>query len=101
MVVNADKTKFMVVNGDDQEKTPIRLRENGTRHCGSTKSSIEQHVKEKEKQFHKLVLFLCTDREFPFCVKRKVVENAFNAAILYSCESWIDASCQAVDKLYI
>ena len=114
MVVNADKTKFMVINGDDQDKTPICLRENVIRHCdqyvylgsvftsdGSTKSSIEQHVKEKEKHFHKLVMFLCTNREFPFCVKRKVVEAAFNAAILYSCESWIDASCQAVDKLYI
>ena len=114
MVVNADKTKCMVINGDDQDKTPICLRENVIRHCdqyvylgsvftsdGSTKSSIEQHVKEKEKHFHKLVMFLCTNREFPFCVKRKVVEAAFNAAILYSCESWIDASCQAVDKLYI
>ena len=40
-------------------------------------------------------MFLCTNREFPFCVMRKVVEAAFNAAILYSCES-----CQAVDKLY-
>ena len=104
----------MVINGDDQDKTPICLRENVIRHCdqyvylgsvftsdGSTKSSIEQHVKEKEKHFHKLVMFLCTNREFPFCVKRKVVEAAFDAAILYSCESWIDASCQAVDKLYI
>ena len=46
-------------------------------------------------------MFLCTNRELPFCVKRKVVEAAFDAAILYSCESWIDASCKAVDKLYI
>ena len=104
----------MVINGDDQDKTSIRPRENVIRHCdqyvylgsvftsnGSTKSSIEQHVKEKEKHFHKLVMFLCTNREFPFCVKRKVVEAAFNAAILCSCESSIDASCQVVDKLYI
>ena len=64
MVVNADKTKFMVINSDDQDKTPIRLRENVVRHYDqyvylgsvftsdvSTKSSIEQHVKEKEKAF--------------------------------------------------
>ena len=70
MVVNADKTNFMVINGDDQDKTPIRLRENVIRHCdqyvylgsvftsdGSTKYSIELHVKEKEKHFHKLVMF--------------------------------------------
>ena len=109
-MVNADKTRFMVINGNDQDKTLICLRENVIRHCdqyvylgsvftsdGSTKSSIEQHVEEKEKHFHKLVMCLCTNREFPFCIKGKVVEAAFNAAILYSCESWIDANCQAED----
>ena len=97
MVVNAHKTRFIVINADDQDKTPIRLRENVIRHCdqyvylgsvftsdGSTKSSIEQHVKEKEKHFHKLVMFLCTNRELPFCVKRNVVETAFNAIFTFA-----------------
>ena len=92
MLVNADKTKFMVINGDDQDKTPIHPRENVIWHCdqyvylgsvftsdGNTKTSIEQHVKENDKHFHKLVAFLCTNRELPFCVKRNVVETAFNA----------------------
>ena len=38
--------------------------------------------------------------DFPFSVKRRVVEAAFNAAILYGCESWLGASCQIMDKLY-
>ena len=46
-------------------------------------------------------MFLNTNRDFPFYVKRKVVEAAFNAAILYGCESWIGVSCQVVEKLYI
>ena len=46
-------------------------------------------------------MFLNTNRHFPFCVKRKVVEAAFNAAILYGCESWGGVSCQVVEKLYI
>ena len=46
-------------------------------------------------------MFLNTNRDFPFCVKRKVVEAAFNAAILYGCESWLGVSCQVVEKLYI
>ena len=65
----------------------------------SLKSSLEKHTKEKEKHLHKLVMFLNTNRDFPFCVKRKVVEAAFNAAILYGCESWIGVSCQVVEKL--
>ena len=46
-------------------------------------------------------MFLSTNRDFPFCVKRKVVEAAFNSAILYGCESWVSGNCQEVDKLYI
>ena len=62
---------------------------------------LNNMLKKKINTFTSSLCFLCTNREFSFCVKRKVVEAAFNAAILYSCESWIDASCQAVDKLYI
>ena len=46
-------------------------------------------------------MFLNTNRDFQFCVKRKVVEAAFNSAILYGCESWVGGNCQEVDKLYI
>ena len=45
-------------------------------------------------------MFLNTNRDFPFCVKRKVVEAAFNSAILYGCESWIGGNCHEVEKLY-
>ena len=61
MVVKADQTKFLVINGDDQDKTHICLRGNVFRHCdqydypgsaftsdGSMKSSIE-HVKKKKE----------------------------------------------------
>ena len=34
-------------------------------------------------------------------MKRNVDEATFDTAILYSCEIWIDASCQVVDKLYL
>ena len=94
IMVNADKMKFMVINGADHDEIPIFLRENAIRHCdqyvylgsvfnsdGTTKSSIEQHVKEKGNTFTTRYIFLCTNREFKLCVKRKVVEAAFNATI--------------------
>ena len=34
-------------------------------------------------------------------MKRNVDEATFDTAILYSCEIWIDASCQVLDKLYL
>ena len=114
MLVNTDKTKFMVICGDDHDKLPIDRPNNHIQHCdeyvhlgtiftsnGVSKSSLEKHTKEKEKHLHKLVIFLNTNRVFQFCVKHKVVEAAFNAAILYGCESWIGVSCQVVEKLYI
>ena len=114
MLVNTDKIKFMVTCGDDHAKLPIDMHNNHIQHCyeyvylgtifisnGSLKSSSEKHTKEKEKHLHKLVMLLNTNRDFPFCVKRKVVEAAFNAAVLYGCESWIGVSCQVVEKLYI
>ena len=86
MLVNTDKTKFMVICGDDHDKLPIDMHNNHIQHCdeyvylgtiftsnGSLKSSLEKHTKEKEKHLHKLVMFLNTNRDFPFCVKRKVV----------------------------
>ena len=114
MLVNIDKTKFMVICGDDHGNLPIDMHNNHIQHCdgyvylgtiftsnGSLKSSFEKQTKEKEKHLHKLVMFLNTNRDFPFCVKSKVVEAAFNDAILYGCESWIGVSCQVVEKLYI
>jgi len=115
MIVNESKTKFMVINGDSTDKHDISWYNDVTiNHCekyvylgsvftadGSTISSISYHVKDKEKHLNKLIIFMNTNRDFPFYVKRKVLEAAFNAALLYSCESWLDVSCQEVDKMYM
>ena len=37
----------------------------------------------------------------PFHIKRKVVESAFNVALLYGCESWLGCTVKATEKLYI
>ena len=103
--------KFMVINGHDADKLPVDIRGNSICVCdeyvylgavftsdGSLKSSIAKHAEDKAKHMHTLIMFLNTNRDFPFCVKRKVVEAAFNSAILYGCESWIGGNCQEVDK---
>ena len=114
MVINTDKTKFMVINAHGDDTLPINIRGNILGCCdeyvylgavftsdGSLKSSIAKHADDKAKHLHKLIMFLNTNRDFPFCVKRKVVEAAFNSAILYGCESWIGGNCHEVEKLYI
>ena len=104
----------MVINGQDYDKLPVDIRGNSIYVCDeyvylgavftsdvSIKSSIANHAKDRAKHLHKLIMFLNTNRDFPLCVKRKVVEAAFNSAILYGCQSWIGGNCQEVDRLYI
>ena len=67
---------------------------------GSSSSSLQEHANDKQKHFNKLVIFLNTNEGMPFFAKRKVMEAAFNAAILYGCESWLDTGLKAMDKLY-
>ena len=104
----------MIINAHDDDKLPIDIRGNSLGCCdeyvylgavftsdGSLKSSIAKHGEDQEKHLHKLIMFLNTNRYFPFYVKRKVVEAAFNFAIFYGCEYWIGGNCHEVEKLYI
>ena len=114
MVVNRSKTKFMVLHGDNQDRQPLQLGDLWIDHCarytylgavftadGSTNSAIKEHVKERQKHFNKIIIFLNTNKDMPFIDKRKVVEAAFNAALLYGCESWFGGNYHAVNKLYM
>ena len=114
MLINIDKTKLMVINGNEADRMDIDLYGMIIKHCwkyvylgsiftsdGSLVSSLKEHCKAKQKHLHKLIMFLKTNIDIPFPAKRKVVEAAFNAAILYGCESWLGASCQCVRTLYM
>ena len=68
---------------------------------GNLSSVLLEHVKAKRKHLNKFIIFVKSNPDMPFIVKRKVFDAAFNAAILYGCETWIGASCQSVNTLYI
>ena len=114
MSVNNSKTKFMVINGDPEDREPIHLLDWIIEHCskyvylgavftadGSTASSLKAHLVSMKKHLNKLCIFMNTNKDIPFIAKRKVVEAAFNAAILYSCESWLDTSFQMMNSMYM
>ena len=114
MVINEDKTKFMVINGNEMDRGDIDFHDTVIKHCsrydyvgsiftadGSLISSLKEHCADKQKHFHKLVMFLKTNCDILFSVKRKVVDAAYNAAILYSCESWLGASCIVMNTIYM
>ena len=114
MVMNESKTKFMVMNGDASDREPFPLGDIIIKLCksyvylgaiftadGSTASSLAAHAKEKRSQLNKLLIFFRNNPDMPFCVKRKVLEAAFNSSILYGCESWLDVSFQKMEVIYM
>lgn len=114
MVLNEDKTNFMVILGSDKDRQPIQLGSFVVRHCdsytylgaiftadGKARTSLALHVKEKTKHLNKLMIFLSINYDAPFCVKLKVFEAAFSSAVLYGCESWFKVPLKPVESLYM
>ena len=110
MIINESKTKFMVIHGGVRDRMPIKISSRMIEHCdqyvylgsiftsdGSTKSSLCA----RQKHYNKLVLFLRNNCDMPFVMKKKVIDAAFNAALLYGCESWLDTNLKDVEKLYV
>ncbi len=45
-------------------------------------------------------MFLKKNSDIPFVVKKRIFDAAFMSAILYGCESWLNADLRPVTKLY-
>ena len=41
------------------------------------------------------------NKDMPFAVKRKVVEAAFNSAILYGSECWLNTNLRPIEVMYM
>ena len=114
MVINTSKTKFMVINGDGQDRESIGVLQTPIEHCksycylgcmftdsGSVKDAIDQEVQTRDKHLSKLISFLCKNPDMPFIVKCKVVNSCFMASILYGCESWLNGDIASVNTMYM
>ena len=113
MVVNPSKTKFMVINGVSGDKAPLVSRDLTVENCdsytylgavftqdGSIKASVKEHVIVKQAHLMKFVAFVTKNADFPFWVKRKVLDAALLSSVLYSCESWLGTSVKAAQSMY-
>ena len=113
MVINMGKTKFMVVNGTEQDREKISVADLTVENCdsytylgaiftqdGSVDSTVKAHLKAKQRHIMKFVSFVSKNVDFPFWVKRKVFDSALMSAILYGCEAWIGTSARHAQKDY-
>ena len=96
------------------DKKPLLIGDISVLHCdtyvylgsiftsdGCIRTALAQHAKEMNKQLCKLVMFMNTNKDMPFVVKRKVVDAAFNACILYGSESWLNVNLKCMESIYL
>lgn len=112
MTVNNDKTKFFVINGEDGDADTVHVNSLAIEHCccysylgssftsdGSVSSAVKAHSAAKLCHVLKYVSFVTKNNDLPFVVKR-VFEAALMSAVMYGCESWVNADYKPVTKLY-
>ena len=93
MTINPNKSQFMVVNGNVDDKMPITIGATTIDHCksytylgtiftvdGKFKSMLSRHISDKYCNVLKLYSFVSRNGSMPFTWKRKV----FDACMLAS-----------------
>lgn len=115
MVMNDKKTKFMVINGDHEDRRDMEFAQDelSIQNCesytylgaiftqdGSCTTSVRQQMVSKQPQVLKFAAFVSKNCDFPFWVKLKVMDAALLTSVLYGCEAWICNSATAATTCY-
>ena len=113
MKINVSKTKFMVINGNIEDKNDLIIQDMCVKMCkyyvylgspfssdGLTSSSIKINANLRMCQALKFVSFCLKNNDVPFYVKKKIFHAAVMSSILYGCESWLNGNIKPMEKLY-
>ncbi len=113
MVINSEKKKFMVVNGNETDKMPITVQGCTVLHClaytylgsvftvdGKFSSMFTKHVSDKHCNLLKFYAFVRRNASLPFCFKR-VFEACTMSSLLYGCEGWFSTSVGKLNTIYM
>ena len=113
MKINVSKTKFMVINGNIEDKNDLIIQNMCVKMCkyyvylgspfssdGLTSSSIKINANLRMCQALKFVSFCLKNNDVPFYVKKKIFHAAVMSSILYGCESWLNGNIKPMEKLY-
>ena len=114
MVINEDKTQFMVINGDEEDRksfykggvTVTHTKQyiylgNPFLESGDMVASLQSHADLKTKHLNKFRLFCVKNQSMPFPYKKKVVDAVITTKILYGCESWLTDNLKSIESLYM
>ena len=100
MKVSATKTRFIVINGNEEDKEDLVIDDMCVKRCshytylgspfadaGSPSDSIKFNANSRMCQVLKFVSFCQKNNDIPFFVKKKVFNAAVMSSLLYGCES--------------
>ena len=67
---------------------------------GSVHQAVRTHALAKAAHVAKFVSFLKKNNDVPFQVKKRVFGAALMFAVLYGCESWLNADLKPIVEMY-
>ena len=113
MFVNVSKTKFICLNGKEEDKQDLIVDNMCVKTCsyyvylgaifcdsGKTSMSIKINANIRMCQALKFVSFCKKNNDIPFFIKKKIFHAALMSSILYGCESWLDGNIKPMEILY-
>ena len=113
MKMNISKTKFIVINGKEDDKRDLIIEDMCIKRCshyiylgspfsdgGSTSDSIKANANTRMCQALKFVSFCQKNNDVPFPIKKKIFDAAVMSSLLYGCESWLDGNIKPMENLY-
>ena len=113
MIVNFSKTKFICLNGKEEDKQDLIVDNMCVKTCsyyvylgaifcdsGKTSMSIKINANIRMCQALKFVSFCKKNNDIPFFIKKKIFHAALMSSILYGCESWLDGNIKPMEILY-
>ena len=114
MVINEDKTKFMVINGTSEDKRSFRKGGLTIEHTdsyiylgssfsakGCISTDIQDHAKLKQKHINKFNVFCFKNQSMPFTFKNDVFEAVLTSKLTYGSEAWLVDDYKVIDALYM
>lgn len=111
--LNRDKTKFMIINGVNDESSFYvgdQKIETCDSYCylgmyftsdGSMLNSLKIQAQFKEKEMNKFSIFINKNRDYPLYVKLKILQSCLLSSIFYASESWLLNDFSCMNTLYM
>lgn len=113
MLINKKKTKFFVINGQQDDKQCFSSDGITVEYAAqylylgawfddsaSMKMVLKLHETASEAIVNKFAIFCASNTLMPFVFKKKVFDAAVTSALLYGSESWLTNQVKTIEKQY-